>query len=203
MIRRASKNGHSLWVPSSAWHQLKNVPLFLPFVSHFQTGVKSELHCVHANGMGGEGILVSFVRKSTTCSNPTRYMNSVLLGLGMKCISGGGGLGGGICKHNNVHHLVAGLTCWTWPWLLRRTTDLTFAGTWSFRVYLLHCVKLSHNDFLSDNFYYNAINIIGLEFFRHSFFPVSKNPSVFLLFDQLRSNYFNWMCWKKKIDLRR
>lgn len=27
-------------------------------------------------------------------------MNSVLLGFGMKCISGGGGLGGGICKNN-------------------------------------------------------------------------------------------------------
>jgi len=32
-------------------------------------------------------------------------MNSVLLGFGMKCISGGGGFGGGICV-NNINMVV-------------------------------------------------------------------------------------------------
>jgi len=68
--------------------------------SHFHTGVKSVLHCEHSNGSGGGGIAGSFVIKSTTCSKPTKYMNSVLEGFGTKCISGGGGFGGGIC--NNV-----------------------------------------------------------------------------------------------------
>lgn len=81
-------------------------PLGLSFLppgigfSHFQTGVKSVLHCEHSNGSGGGGTAGSFVIKSTTCSKPTKYINSVLEGFGTKCISGGGGFGGGIC--NNV-----------------------------------------------------------------------------------------------------
>lgn len=31
-------------------------------------------------------------------------MNSVFDGLGIKCISGGGGLGGGILKNKNIHN---------------------------------------------------------------------------------------------------
>lgn len=76
----------------------KLLPRPLPLPSHFQTGVKSELHWWHWNGVGGNVTFGSFVKKSTTCSSPTKYINSVLLGFGIKCISGGGGLGGGICK---------------------------------------------------------------------------------------------------------
>lgn len=76
-------------------------PSFLPPVigfSHFHTGVKSVLHWVHSKGSGGGGIAGSLVMKSTTCSRPTKYINSVLDGFGTKCISGGGGFGGGICN---------------------------------------------------------------------------------------------------------
>lgn len=91
--------------PAAGRWKVACCPLGLSFLppgrgfSHFHTGVKSVLHCEHSNGSGGGGMAGSFVMKSTTCSKPTKYINSVLEGFGTKCISGGGGFGGGICSN--------------------------------------------------------------------------------------------------------
>ena len=81
-----------------------NIPLAPFSLSHFQVGVKSVWHWLQLNGIGcGPGGLSSFKYLLTHSSSPSRYMNSELVGFGMKCISGGGGLGGGICNYKHYY----------------------------------------------------------------------------------------------------
>ena len=77
------------------------VTIIIPLapLSHFQVGVKSVPHWLQLNGTGWMLFsLSSFSILLTHSSRPNKQMNSVFVGLGMKCISGGGGLGGGIWK---------------------------------------------------------------------------------------------------------
>ena len=84
-----------------------NIPLAPFSLSHFQVGVKSVWHWLQLNGIGcGPGGLSSFKYLLTHSSSPSRYMNSELVGFGMKCISGGGGLGGGICNDKHYYYYV-------------------------------------------------------------------------------------------------
>ena len=77
--------------------KLQTLPLAPFSLSHFHVGVKSVWHWLQLIGIGcGPGGLSSFKYLLTHSSSPSKYMNSELVGLGMKCISGGGGLGGGI-----------------------------------------------------------------------------------------------------------
>ena len=72
---------------------------FVPLaaLSHFHVGVKSVPHWLQLNGTGCMLFSLSSLRiLETHSSRPNKQMNSVLAGFGMKCISGGGGLGGGI-----------------------------------------------------------------------------------------------------------
>ena len=87
-----------------------DIPLAPFSLSHFQVGVKSVWHWLQLNGIGcGPGGLSSFKYLLTHSSKPSRYMNSELVGFGMKCISGGGGLGGGIWneKHYYYYHYIS------------------------------------------------------------------------------------------------
>ena len=71
----------------------------LAALSHFHVGVKSVPHWLQLNGTGCMLFsLSSFRILLTHSSKPIKQINSVLAGLGIKCISGGGGFGGGICN---------------------------------------------------------------------------------------------------------
>ncbi len=66
-------------------------------MSHFHVGVKSVEHWLQQKGTGCTEFSLSSLRILLThSSSPRRQMNSELAGFGMKCISGGGGFGGGI-----------------------------------------------------------------------------------------------------------
>lgn len=80
----------------------------LSFVSlFFQQGEKSTPHCEQTRGLYGTNSSRAFFNVglesisrilSTTSSNPTSIMKSILLTLGMAFQSAGGGRGGGICR---------------------------------------------------------------------------------------------------------
>ena len=92
------RNQYSIHAKFKFW-KLKGRLLPRAPLSHFQVGVKSVAHWLQVNGMGWTVFsLFSCKILPTHSSRPSRQMNSVLAGLGMKCISGGGGLGGGIWK---------------------------------------------------------------------------------------------------------
>merc|ERR1711962_655875 len=88
-------------------HRSHKTTLLLAVFLFFQQGEKSTLHCEQTRGLYGTNSSKAFFSVglesrsrilSTTSSNPTSIMKSILFTLGMAFQSAGGGRGGGICN---------------------------------------------------------------------------------------------------------